>query len=68
MADTPTILELKAIEVMTRDPVTIRRDVLAVEALNIMERRKITSVIVTTLAGGVDGVVHLHDLWQTELF
>jgi len=68
MADTPTILALKAIEVMTHDPVTIRRDVLAVEALNIMERRKITSVIVTTLAGGVDGVVHLHDLWQTELF
>ena len=68
MADTPRILELTARDLMTRDPVTIRRDVLAVEALNLMERRKITSVIVTTAAGGVDGVVHLHDLWQTELF
>jgi arabinose-5-phosphate isomerase len=68
MADTPAILELTALDVMTRDPVTIPRDVLAVEALNVMERRKITSVIVTTAAGAVEGVVHLHDLWQTELF
>jgi arabinose-5-phosphate isomerase len=68
MADTPAILELTARDVMTRDPVTIPRDVLAVEALNVMERRKITSVIVTTAAGAVEGVVHLHDLWQTELF
>jgi arabinose-5-phosphate isomerase len=67
MSETPTILELVARDVMTRDPVTIRRDVLAVEALNLMEQRKITSVIVATPAGGVDGVVHLHDLWQTEL-
>jgi arabinose-5-phosphate isomerase len=68
MTEAPTFLELTAGEVMTRDPVTIRRDVLAVEALNLMEQRKITSVIVATTAGGVDGVVHLHDLWQTELF
>lgn len=68
MADTPTILELKALDVMTRDPVTIARDVLAVEALNVMERRKITSIIVSGPGGAVAGVVHLHDLWQTELF
>ncbi len=68
MADTPTILELRALDLMTRDPVTIARDVLAVEALNVMERRKITSIIVAGPGGAVDGVVHLHDLWQTELF
>ena len=68
MADTATILELRALDLMTRDPVTIARDVLAVEALNVMERRKITSIIVAGPGGTVDGVVHLHDLWQTELF
>ena len=31
-------------------------------------RRQITSIIVTAPGGAVDGVVHLHDLWQTELF
>ena len=38
-----------------------------VEALNVMEQRKITSIIVTGDAGAVAGVVHLHDLWRTEL-
>jgi arabinose-5-phosphate isomerase len=32
-----------------------------------MEQKKITSVIVTTPTGEVEGVVHLHDLWGTEL-
>jgi arabinose-5-phosphate isomerase len=67
MADTPDILALAAADVMTRDPVTITRELLAVEALNLMERRKITSVIVAGADGVVEGVVHLHDLWRTEL-
>jgi arabinose-5-phosphate isomerase len=67
MADTPSILELRAADVMTKNPITIPRHLLAVEALNLMEQRKITSVIVATPEGVVDGVVHLHDLWQTEL-
>ena len=33
-------------DVMTRNPVTIRRDTLAAEALLILERRKITSIVV----------------------
>jgi arabinose-5-phosphate isomerase len=67
MINTPAILDLKAADLMTRDPVTIPRHLLAVEALNLMERRKITSVIVTTPEGVVEGVVHLHNLWRTEL-
>jgi len=62
------IKNLRVADVMTRDPVTIARDVLAVEALNVMEHRKITSIIVSGPGGAVAGVVHLHDLWQTELF
>ena len=54
-------------DVMTRDPVTISRHLLAVEALNLMESRKITSIIVAGPDGVVEGVVHLHDLWRTEL-
>jgi arabinose-5-phosphate isomerase len=41
---------------------------LAVEALNLMERRKITSLVVVSVDRHVEGVVHLHDLWRTELF
>jgi CBS domain-containing protein len=33
-----------------------------------MEKRKITSVVVVDGERRVLGVVHLHDLWQLELF
>jgi arabinose-5-phosphate isomerase len=64
------ILGMTAADVMTRSPISVARTTLAAEALNIMEQRKITSIVV---ADGdrpkrVAGVVHLHDLWQMELF
>jgi arabinose-5-phosphate isomerase len=63
------ILELTASEVMTRGPVAIEPATLAAEALNIMEQRKITSIVVVgSDARRVAGVVHLHDLWRTEMF
>lgn len=63
------ILAMKAGDVMTRGPVAIAPTVLAVEALNIMEQHKITSlVVVDNGSRRVAGVVHLHDLWQTEMF
>jgi arabinose-5-phosphate isomerase len=63
MSDTPHILEQRAGDVMTRNPVTIDRSLLAVQALKIMEERKITSLIVANGTRNVEGVVHLHDLW-----
>jgi arabinose-5-phosphate isomerase len=69
MDTAPGLLELTAGDVMTRDPVTVPPATLAAEALNIMEQRKITSIVVVddgTLR--VAGVVHLHDLWRTEMF
>jgi arabinose-5-phosphate isomerase len=68
MERSPHILDLTAADVMTRDPVTIRSTSLAVEALNIMERRKITSIVVVDgEARKIDGVVHFHNLWRTEM-
>jgi arabinose-5-phosphate isomerase len=57
-----------AADVMTRTPVTAGRDLLAVEALRIMEERKITSVVVVRQDGVAEGVLHLHDLWRTQMF
>jgi arabinose-5-phosphate isomerase len=68
MSRTTDVLALTAGEAMTRSPITIRRGVLAVEALRIMETRKITSVIVTDERGAVDGVVQIHDLWRLQMF
>jgi arabinose-5-phosphate isomerase len=33
-----------------------------------MEERKITSLFITGEAGGLEGIIHLHDLWGLELF
>jgi arabinose-5-phosphate isomerase len=59
-------LEFTAADVMTKNPVSVPPTTLAVQALNLMEQRKITSVVV---ANGeqprhLAGVVHLHDLWE----
>ena len=68
MERTVDVLRLTAGEVMTSGPVTIPRTTLAVEALNVMERRKITSIVVVDDGTErVAGVVHLHDLWRTEM-
>lgn len=58
----------KAGECMTARPVRIGKEVLATEALNLMEERKITSLVITDKAGKVEGIIHLHDLWRTEMF
>jgi arabinose-5-phosphate isomerase len=60
--------ELTASECMTRNPVTIGPNELASMALNLMERRKITSLVVVDSEKRVQGVVHVHDLWTLELF
>ena len=67
MMSTGGVLALAAGEVMTRDPITIGRRLLAVEALKVMETHKITSVVVVDADRRVEGVVHLHDLWRTQM-
>ncbi len=32
-----------------------------------MEEKKITSLMVVDSGGKLEGIVHLHDLWSTEL-
>jgi arabinose-5-phosphate isomerase len=61
------LLERRAGDVMTAGPVTIAGDMLGVEALRVMEDRKITSVVVVAPDRSVQGVVHLHDLWRTQM-
>ncbi len=69
MERTADVLTLAAADAMTRAPVTVARATLAVEALNIMEQRKITSIVVVEDGSQrVAGVVHVHDLWRTEMF
>jgi arabinose-5-phosphate isomerase len=60
-------LDLTAGECMTRDPKTISGNEFAATALALMEERKITSLAVIGADGNLEGIVHLHDLWGTEI-
>ena len=55
-------------EVMSTGPHTIDASTLAAQALHLMESHRITALVVVGGARRVEGVVHLHDLWRTELF
>lgn len=61
------ILDLNAAQCMTRQPQTISPDAFAIAALDIMEQKKITSLPVVDADGKLLGVLHLHDLWGTEM-
>jgi len=63
----PDPLNHRAEEIMSRTPVTISRMELAAAALKKMEDRRITALLVVDDAGRLEGVVHLHDLWRTQL-
>ena len=65
--DGPRGLEKTAGEVMNPAPKTIGAEELAVRALSLMEEKKITSLVVVDEAHQIEGIVHLHDLWETEL-
>ena len=64
------ILDLRAADVMTRNPVTIPHSMLAAAALNIMEQRKITSLVVLESSDPprIAGVLQIHALWRMEMF
>jgi arabinose-5-phosphate isomerase len=61
------VMDLTAGEAMTSSPKTITAGEFAATALALMEEKKITSLLVVDGGGMLQGIVHLHDLWTTEL-
>jgi arabinose-5-phosphate isomerase len=60
-------LDLNAADCMIRNPTVIAPDQFAASALAIMELKKITSLPVVDASGHLEGIIHLHDLWGTEM-
>jgi arabinose-5-phosphate isomerase len=60
-------LDLSAGECMTTKPRTIAAHEFAATALALMEEKKITSLVVIASDRTLLGIVHLHDLWGTEM-
>jgi len=63
-----TFLDKTAQDCMTPDPFTVNKEDLATTALNIMEENTITSLVIKDKEGKIEGIIHLHDLWRTEMF
>jgi arabinose-5-phosphate isomerase len=61
------VLDLTAADCMSREPKTISGSEFAATALAMMEEKKITSLIVVNGNRELQGIVHLHDLWGTEM-
>lgn len=61
--------ERRAREIMTKNPITIRPETKAIEALKVMENREpqLSFLPVTDAEGGCVGVLRLHDLVLTGL-
>jgi arabinose-5-phosphate isomerase len=64
----PNPLSLAAGDCMTGTPKTISEDELATAALARMEKLKITSLIIVDDDRALLGVIHIHDLWRTQMF
>jgi len=56
------IHRMNVIEVMSKQPKTIKSNTLAAEALNLMESHKITSLVVVDAAQKPMGIIHIHDI------
>jgi arabinose-5-phosphate isomerase len=53
---------------MSANPKTLTEDVLAVEALELMKKKNITSIFVVDEQGFYLGVLHLHDIIKEGIY
>jgi len=59
--------ELRAEEIMTRDPITVKVGILARDAFNLMKIRAINSLLVVDAENRLVGIVHIHDLLKAGI-
>ena len=58
---------IKIKDVMTKNPLTIYSDILAAEALNILETNEITSLLVTTKTNQLSGIITLNAILRAGI-
>jgi arabinose-5-phosphate isomerase len=61
------VRSVKLADVMTRHPLTIAPDVLAVEAAQLMDQRKKNQLLVVDGSGALVGALHMHDLMAAKV-
>lgn len=61
------VRNVKLVDVMTRNPLTIAPDVLAAEAAQLMDHRKKNQLLVVDAGGTLVGALHMHDLMAAKV-
>jgi len=61
LSETEDLSQLKAEDIMSKNPVSIAIDAMAIDAMELMETHKISQLLVTE-QGNYAGVIHIHDL------
>jgi arabinose-5-phosphate isomerase len=56
------LFELRAAQVMTKNPKIVHEEELAAKALSVMESHSITALVVPNAKGEPIGIIHLHDI------
>jgi arabinose-5-phosphate isomerase len=67
LIETPDLVELPIEEIMTRNPVTLTPEMLAIEILNIYEKRNIDDLIVVDTTNRVVGAVDIQDMPKLKI-
>ena len=67
LAQIEDIRAARIADIMTRAPHTIGPDKLAVEAVQIMEERKVNALLVVDAAGRLVGALNMHDLFRAKV-
>jgi arabinose-5-phosphate isomerase len=67
LARVDDIKSARIADIMSRDPRTISPDKLAVEAVQIMEERKVNQLLVVSAEGKLVGALNMHDLFQAKV-
>ena len=67
LIETPNLVEQAVDDVMTRDPITLKKDMLALEILNIYEKHNIDDLIVVDEQNRVIGAVDIQDMPKLKI-
>ena len=67
LAQVDDIKAARITDIMTRNPRTIGPDKLAVEAVQIMEQRKVNQLLVVSGSGTLVGALNMHDLFRAKV-
>ena len=60
-------LDMEVKKIMTKNPIKVDQDTLAVKALSIMNSRKITSLLIDKKNKKTIGVVHIHNILEANI-